>query len=274
MSRMIRLLIFFLSLCAGLVVTGTGAMAQRASKEPRVAIFFEPDFPYYGVNPRTSPQEIAKRLGENRVHAELLGEEALSDTTRFHADKFAALVLPYGNTYPDKAFAAMRAFHRAGGALDQIIAAKGSVFWITGTKAQHLPGAKGLEETDEIKALMTALPLGATVRGFWWYGEDMGINEGPGVSMASRFGKVTVVSDYVANFSVLSGVQMEPLKQKPQAPPPALDRSKVYFSFTMSDGDNLCTWRDYFRRYFEDPLHGKIPIGWGMGPTLLDNAPV
>lgn len=160
------------------------------------------------------------------------------------------------------------------GALDQIIAAKGLVFWITGTKAQHLPGARGPEEISEVKAMLAGMPLGAVVRGFWWHGEDIGINESPGVSLASRFGKVTVVSDYVANFSVVSGVPLPTLKQKPQAPPPALDPTKVYFCFTMSDGDNLCTWRDYFRTYFEDPLHGTIPIGWGMGPTLIDNAPV
>ncbi len=160
------------------------------------------------------------------------------------------------------------------GALDQIIAAKGIVFWITGTKAQELPGANGPAEVSEVKSLLAKLPLGAVVRGFWWHGEDMGINEGSGVSLASRFGKVTVVSDYVANFSVFSGVPLQSLRQKQQVPPPALDNSKVYFSFTMSDGDNLCTWRDYFRTYFTDPLHGTIPIGWGMGPTLLDNAPV
>ena len=160
------------------------------------------------------------------------------------------------------------------GALDQVIAAKGLVFWITGTKAQDLPGANGPEELAEVKEMLAGLPLGGVVRGFWWHGEDMGINEGAGVSLASRFGKVTVVSDYVANFSVFSGVSQTALKQKPQAAPPVLDRDKVYFSFTMSDGDNLCTWRDYFRTYFTDPLHGTIPIGWGMGPTLLDNAPV
>ena len=160
------------------------------------------------------------------------------------------------------------------GALDQIIAAKGMVFWITGTKAQELPGANGPGETDEVKKLLSKLPLGAVVRGFWWHGEDIGINEGPGVSLASRFGKVTLVSDYVANFSVFSGVPQSVLKQKPQAPAPPLDRSKIYLSFTMSDGDNLCTWRDYFRSYFTDPLHGTIPIGWGMGPALLDVAPV
>lgn len=160
------------------------------------------------------------------------------------------------------------------GALDQIIAAKGLVFWITGTKAQELPGARGPQEITEVKAILAAMPLTAVVRGFWWHGEDMGINEGPGVSLGSRFGKVTVVSDYVANFSVISGIPAPTLKQKPQAPPPQLDPTKVYYCFTMSDGDNLCTWRDYFRTYFEDPLHGTIPIGWGMGPTLIDNAPV
>ncbi len=160
------------------------------------------------------------------------------------------------------------------GALDQIIAAKGIVFWITGTKAQGLPGAKGPEELAEIKKLLAHMPLNGVVRGFWWHGEDIGLGEAPGVSLASRFGKVSIVSDYVANLSVFSGATQPDLKQKPQAKPPALDKNKVYFSFTMSDGDNLCTWRDYFRTYFTDPLHGTIPIGWGMGPTLLDNAPV
>ena len=160
------------------------------------------------------------------------------------------------------------------GALDQIIAAKGVVFWITGTKAQGLPGANGMEELEEIKKTLAVMPLNGVTRGFWWHGEDMGLNESPGVSLASRFGKVSIVSDYVANFSVLSGAIQPDLKQKPHAAPPALDPAKVYFSFTMSDGDNLCTWRDYFRSYFTDPLHGTIPVGWGMGPTLLDNAPV
>lgn len=160
------------------------------------------------------------------------------------------------------------------GALDQIIAAKGIVLWITGTKAQMLPGADNQRELAEVKALLAKLPLGGIVRGFWWHGEDIGINEGPGVSLASRFGKITVVSDYVANFSVFSGVPQTVVHQKKQAPPPPLDPTKVYFSFTVSDGDNLCTWRDYFIGYFQDPLHGTFPVGWGMGPSLMDVAPV
>jgi hypothetical protein len=211
--------------------------------------------------------ELARRL-QVPIKADLRGKfRSDSDALRYVRTNLQPHLNPYLACSLDPAI-----FDT--GALDQIIAAKGLVFWITGTKAQDLPGADGPEETSEIKALLAGLPLGAVVRGFWWHGEDMGVNEGPGVSLASRFGKVTVVSDYVANFSVFSGVPQSALKQKPQAPPPALDRSKVYFSFTMSDGDNLCTWRDYFRTYFEDPLHGTIPIGWGMGPTLLDCAPV
>lgn len=159
------------------------------------------------------------------------------------------------------------------GAVDQIIAAKGIVFWITGAQAQNQPGADGPAEQREVEAILADMPLGAVVRGFWWRGDGNGLDEGPGVALASRFGKVTVVSDYVANFSVFSGVRASAIKQKPQPPAPPLDRSKVYLAITMSDGDNLCTWRGYFRSYFQDPLHGTFPIGWGMGPTLIDCAP-
>ncbi|HEX5324612.1 MAG TPA: hypothetical protein VFW40_12555, partial [Capsulimonadaceae bacterium] len=159
------------------------------------------------------------------------------------------------------------------GAIDQIIAAKGIIFWITGGRAQNLPGANGPAEQREVEAIFADMPLGAVVRGFWWHGDGIGIDEGPGVALASRFGKVTVVSDYVANFSVFSGVRAPALRQKAQPPAPALDRSKVYLAITMSDGDNLCTWRGYFRQYFQDPLHGSFPMGWGMGPTLIDCAP-
>jgi hypothetical protein len=159
------------------------------------------------------------------------------------------------------------------GAIDQIIAAKGIAFWITGGRAQNLPGANGPAEEREVEAILADMPLEAVVRGFWWRGDGVGIDEGPGVALASRFGKVTVVSDYVANFSVFSGVSAPALHQKPQPPAPPLDRSKVYLAITMSDGDNLCTWRSYFRDYFQDPLHGTFPVGWGMGPTLVDCAP-
>lgn len=159
------------------------------------------------------------------------------------------------------------------GAVDQIIAARGASFWITGPKAQNLPGADMGAEIAEVKAMLAQMPLNAVVRGFWWHGDGVGLDEGAGVSLGSRFGKVTIVSDLVANLSVFSGVPMPSLKQQPRLAPPVLDPNKVYLAITMSDGDNISTWRGYFRHYFDDPLHGAFPVAWGMGPTLIDTAP-
>jgi hypothetical protein len=160
-----------------------------------------------------------------------------------------------------------------GSQVDDVIAARGMAFWITGPKAQDRPGADEAAERAEIEATFAKLPLNAVVRGFWWHGDGVGIDETPGVSLGSRFGKITTVSDYVANYSVLSGVPIPALRQKPQPPAPKLDPTKVYLALTMSDGDNLCTWRGYFRHYFTDPLHGTFPVGWGMAPSLIDVAP-
>jgi hypothetical protein len=159
------------------------------------------------------------------------------------------------------------------GTLDQIIAARGAAFWITGHRAQDKPGADTSAELEEIKALFAKMPLHSVVRGFWWHGDGMGIDETPGVSLSSQFGKVTIVSDLLPNLSVFSGVPLQNLKQKQQAPPPVLQKDKIYIAITMSDGDNLVTWRRYFRDYFNDPLHGTFPVGWGMAPTLIDVAP-
>jgi acetyl esterase/lipase len=161
-----------------------------------------------------------------------------------------------------------------GSQVDDIIAAKGMCFWVTGPKAQDRPGADESAERSEIEATLAQMPLGAVIRGFWWRGDGMGLDETPGVALGSRFGKITTVSDYVANYSVTSGVQLASLKQKPQPPAPVFDPKKVYIALTMSDGDNFCTWRDYFRQYFTDPLHGTFPLAFGMGPSLIDTSPV
>ncbi len=178
-------------------------------------------------------------------------------------------LLPHLNPY----LGAILSPHVLGSQLDDIIAAKGVCFWVTGAAEQDQPGANAVAERVELESLLAQMPLGAIVRGYPWAGDGAGLGERPGVSLFSRFGKITTASDYVANYSVLSGVQISALKQKPQPPPPALDRTKVYVAFTMSDGDNLSTWRGVWRGFFTDPLHGTFPLGYGIGPTLLDVAP-
>ncbi len=160
-----------------------------------------------------------------------------------------------------------------GSQVDDIVAARGSCFWITGPKAQNKPGANEAAERAEITKTFAHMPLNAVIRGFWWHGDGMGLDETPGVALGSRYGKITTVSDYVANFSVTSGVRLTALKQHPQQPAPALDRSKVYVAITISDGDNFSPWRGVFRQFMNDPLYGTIPVAFGMGPSLIDVAP-
>ena len=151
--------------------------------------------------------------------------------------------------------------------------ARGMAFWITGPKAQDRPGADEDGGAGRDRGDVRPDAAGRRRARLLVARRRRGVDETPGVSLGSRFGKITTVSDYVANYSVLSGVPVPALKQKPQPPAPAFDPTKVYLALTMSDGDNLCTWRGYFRQYFTDPLHGTFPVGWGMAPSLIDVAP-
>jgi hypothetical protein len=52
-----------------------------------------------------------------------------------------------------------------------------------------------------------------------------------------------------------------------------LEHDKIYLCFTRSDGDGLNFLRHYYRKLFDDPEHGAVPIGWQMGPTAADTMP-
>ena len=92
------------------------ALAQ-AQNPPRVAVFFEPGFPFYNVSAFTSPRTVAQNLKVVGLETDLLDITALSDANRFNLGRYDALVLPYGNTFPQAAFGNLQAFHKAGGAL-------------------------------------------------------------------------------------------------------------------------------------------------------------
>ncbi len=160
-----------------------------------------------------------------------------------------------------------------GSQVDDIVAARGTCFWITGPKAQGKPGANEAAERAEITRTFAQMPLNSVVRGFWWHGDGQGLDETPGVALGSHYGKITTVSDYVANFSVSSSIWLRGLKQHPQPPAPSLDRRKVYIAITLSDGDNFAPWRGVFRQFMAEPLYGTIPVAFGMGPSLVDAAP-
>ena len=159
------------------------------------------------------------------------------------------------------------------GSFDYIIQHRGIAFWLTGRVDGRRPDSDIIAEQEVIENLFAKLPVNIPVRGFWWHGHGVGPGEGPGVTLGSRFGKVTVVSDGIPNLSIHSGYVLSTLQQKPRPPAPKLELDKVYLTFTTSDGDNLNTLYNYFTAYFEDDLHGTFPMGWGVGPTIIDLAP-
>jgi hypothetical protein len=108
-------------------------------------------------------------------------------------------------------------------------------------------------------------------------GSEAGIGEWDGVRLASECGKFEVCSGYdgysptVGNLTVHSGTQAT-LRQR-SAAALTLERGKVYYAFTRSDGDGLNFLRHYYRKLFDDPRHGRVPLGWQIGPTAADTMP-
>jgi len=54
-------------------------------------------------------------------------------------------------------------------------------------------------------------------------------------------------------------------------PPPLAD--KVYYTYTRTDGDGMNFWRQVYWDLWDQPSHGKVPVGWQTGPTSSDLIP-
>jgi len=156
---------------------------------------------------------------------------------------------------------------------DYLIAQKAFCFWITGAKDARPGVASPLEETAVISRLLAEAPVNIGVLGAPWAGDGVGIQEGPGVTLLSTYAKFLSWSAETGNLSVHSGTQPPQFRRElPPAPP--LDRTKVYLSFMVSDGDAPINWYSFFlTRYWDDPVHGRFPLAWSLGPTTYDLMP-
>lgn len=147
------------------------------------------------------------------------------------------------------------------------------LLWPAGPLECAKTGADPMEEYSLVANIMAQMAPQSVVMGFPAEGE-VGIGEPAGVQLASRYGRGLVCTNAMANFSVMSGVRLPRMEQKWPAPP-KLDPTKIYVSMTASDGDNLnCWYAGFFRRYFEHPAFGTVPVAFTMGPALNDLAPV
>lgn len=165
---------------------------------------------------------------------------------------------------------------------DYFVEFKIPLVWISHPDdAQRSPTASAAEEEQFARGLFQSLPANIPCMGWWDHGQagENGCDEnGPysGVELVSQYGKFQICSAYdgyangAGNLSVHSGTSAS-FRQKPVATPPLED--KVYCTFIRTDGDGTNFWRQVYRDLWEQPDHGKVPVGWQLGPSAYDLIP-
>jgi len=101
------------------------------------------------------------------------------------------------------------------------------------------------------------------------------IDEPSGVKLTSNAALPVLATDLSTNLEVWSSVPATtPIAQSyPGGPVGSIDSSKVYVSFTISDGDNLQYIQRRMLDRWQDPVRGSFPLGWTISPVLSQAAP-
>ena len=157
---------------------------------------------------------------------------------------------------------------------DYFVEFKIPIVWVSNPNDQTKPHTSFFEERDLAREVFMKWPPNIPCMG---WPLETGIGEWEGVRLASECAKFEVCSGHdgysptVSNLSVHSGTTAT-LRQRPPAAP-KLERDKIYYAFVRSDGDGLNFQRHYYRKLFDDPQHGRVPLGWHIGPTAADFQP-
>lgn len=200
----------------------------------------------------------------------------LRDRFESNAEGYEWLWNNYKDTLSKKAACILYPELASNGALAYDIQWRNFVFWISGNNHVELSrkGADHEKELNTITSIMKELPPNMPVRGFPYAPGHLGLTENTGIAWLSRLAKAHIPSDHLANISVMSGITIDNLSQPERAASPELEMDKIYIALTITDGDNLNTWIDWFYKDFEHEAHGQVPVGWGIGPAVLDLIPV
>ena len=156
---------------------------------------------------------------------------------------------------------------------DYLIANKIFTFWISGDLDRKTIGASRHDEESVLSEILARYPVNTPVFGYPWSGDGYGAGETDGVTFLSRLGKFLIPTDNFTNLSVWTAFEPSQ-KVFPSGPPaPALESDVTYAALVMSDGDNLCTYQNYWPGFWEGLKDRSEPVGWTMGPTLRELAP-
>ena len=161
---------------------------------------------------------------------------------------------------------------------DYLVEFKIPTLWIAGPQdVAKNPAAAPTEEKEFARQLLMKWPPNIPCLGWPTGGnKESGIGEDPGIRLASECAKFEVCTAFdgyspaVGNLSVHSGTSAKLFQSVPRV---KLQRDKVYCAFIRSDGDGMNFIRYYYRQLFDDPEHGKVPLGWQLGTTVSDLMP-
>ncbi len=161
---------------------------------------------------------------------------------------------------------------------DYLVEFRIPILWISGPPDEERnPKASSEAEARFAEEIMMQWPPNIPCLGWPGSGDKQGgIGETLGVRLASRCAKFTpctafdAYSPTVGNLSLHSGTKAT-LRQR--IPEMRLEPGKVYFAFVRSDGDGWNFQRHYYRKLFDDPAHGTVPLGWQIGSTAFDGQP-
>ena len=214
-----------------------------------------------------------------------LGLEIVIDLNEMNFKNNAAGLGWAWDTYKDqlnqKLFIAMHPNLYTGvdGAIDYIVAQKGFPIWINEAVAEKVNGVNHEEEFRVVERIFKESPTMGKVMGFWWHGggaSAKGIGEIPGVRFTNQYGKVMLVCGF-PNISVHCGIKKATL-ELPEPKKITTLEDKLYVSLVTTDGDALNAWsltipQHTFPDWFGSEAYGAVPMGWGMGVTMIDVAP-
>ncbi|GIP51064.1 GxGYxYP domain-containing protein [Paenibacillus vini] len=134
----------------------------------------------------------------------------------------------------------------------------------TGTAVIWLNPAVPAEDAL-LRDFFADMPYGSGVYMGWWPDEPVG------VGTASEYGVSTIASDFSSNLTVFGGtprtVNVKPVPNKPPL------EDKIYVSLILSDGDNLQYLEHRFKKIWDSPNRGAVPLGWTVSPAMLDAMP-
>jgi hypothetical protein len=159
---------------------------------------------------------------------------------------------------------------------DYLVAFKIFTFWF--------PEHRTIPEENLLRGILASTPPNSPILG-WWFdwmpnvpdGKQAhadAVMEGPGLLRGSYFGKILTPSHEATNLTVHSGVPSETLRHK-EPFRPVYDPTRIYYTFMISDGDNLgealmMRTRDI---QWDKPERGTFPMGWSFAPACSHLAP-